>query len=74
MNTKYNFRGEKFIFTSQRALRRAFWDMCEESNINTVGKKTRFNLDLNMMFNDWIDGLCKDAQISEKLRDTATLY
>ena len=65
---------KQFIYTSQKELRKAFWQLCDELNINTTGKRTKFNLDLNIMFGDWKDTLCKDGEISQRLYDRACLY
>ena len=65
---------KQFIYTSQRELRKAFWQLCDELGINTNGKRTKFNLDLNMMFGDWKDSLCKSGEISQSLYDRACLY
>lgn len=65
----------KYQYTSQKQLRKAFWQcVCDECGIDYTGKKTKFDLDLNMTFNNWIDGLQKDGEISSNLRDRATLY
>ena len=65
---------KKYCYTNQKELRKAFWQLCDECRIDYTGKKTKFDLDLNMTFNDWIDGLQKDVDISGNLRDRATLY
>ena len=65
---------KKYCYTNQKELRKAFWNLCDECGIDYTGKKTKFDLDLNMAFNDWIDGLQKDGDISVNLRDRATLY
>ena len=65
---------KKYCYTNQKELRKAFWQLCDECRIDYTGKKTKFDLDLNMAFNDWIDGLQKDGDISVNLRDRATLY
>ena len=74
MNTKYNYRGERFLYYSKKELRKAFFEYCNEIGEDTTGHKTRFSLNLNILFNDWIDFLRKDGLISEKLRTTSTLY
>lgn len=66
--------GKKYLYTSQKELRAAFWQFCDECGVDYTGKKTRFNLDLNMMFNDWKDGLNKDGSISDALVFRACLY
>lgn len=65
---------KKYLYTSQKELRAAFWQFCDECGIDYKGKKSKFNLDLNMMFNDWKDGLQKDGTISEALCFRACLY
>lgn len=65
---------KKYKITSQRELRRAFWEFCDECNIPYTGKKTKFDINLNMTFCDWKDMLCKDGVISYKLYQWATLY
>lgn len=65
---------KKFQYTNQKGLRKAFWEFCDECGIDYTDKKTKFNLDLNMMFNDWKDGLQKDGIISDKLCFRALLY
>lgn len=65
---------KKFQYTNQKKLRKAFWEFCDECGIDYTGKKIKFNLDLNMMFNDWKDGLQKDGIISDKLCFRALLY
>lgn len=64
----------KYQITNQKQLREAFWQFCDECGIDYTGKKTMFNLDLNMTFNDWKDGLQKDGVISDKLCFRALLY
>ena len=64
----------KYQITNQKQLREAFWQFCDERGIDCTGKKTKFNLDLNMTFNDWKDGLQKDGVISDKLCFRALLY
>ena len=64
----------KFQYTNQKELRKAFWEFCDEYGIDYTGKKTKFNLDLNMAFNDWKDMLQKDGVISDKLCFRALLY
>lgn len=65
---------KQFIYTSQRELRKAFWQLCDELGINTNGKRTKFNTTLSCYFLDWIDTLQKDGDISERLRNHACLY
>lgn len=64
----------KYQITSQKQLREVFWQFCDECGIDYTGKKTKFNSDLNMTFNDWKDGLQKDGVISDKLCFRACLY
>ena len=65
---------KKYQYTNQVELRKAFWQFCDECGIDYTGKKSKFNLDLNMTFNDWKDGLQKDGVISESLCHRALLY
>ena len=65
---------KKYQITNQRDLRTVFWQFCDERGIDYRGKKTKFNLDLNITFTDWKDGLRKDSIISDKLYDNALLY
>ena len=64
----------KFQYTNQKELRKAFWEFCDECGIDYTGKKTKFNLDLNMTFNDLKDVLQKDCVIIDKLCFRACLY
>lgn len=65
---------KKYLYTNQKELRKAFWQFCDECGIDYTGKKTKFDLGLNMTFNDWKDGLQKDGTISESLYWRALLY
>ncbi len=65
---------KKYQIINQRDLRAAFWQFCDECGIDYRGKKTKFNLDLNMTFIDWKDGLQKDGIISMKLYENSLLY
>lgn len=64
----------KYQITNQRDLRAAFWQFCDDCGQDYKGKKTKFNLDLNMIFTDWKDCLQRDGVISERLCDNALLY
>ena len=64
----------KYQITNRKQLREAFWQFCDECGIGCTGRKTESNLDLNMTFNDWKDGLQKDGVISGKLCFRACLY
>lgn len=64
----------KFQYTNQKELRKAFWKFCDECGIDYTGKKTKFDLDLNITFNDWKDMLQKDGAISYNLYFRALLY
>lgn len=44
---------KKYYYTNQKELRKAFWQLCDECGIDYTGKKTKFDLDLNMTFNGW---------------------
>lgn len=65
---------KKYQITNQRDLRAAFWQYCDECGIDYAGKKTKFDLDLNMTFTDWIDILERDSTISKKTLLHASLY
>lgn len=64
----------KFQYTNQKELRKAFWEFCDECGIDYTGKKTKFDLGLNITFNDWKDMLQKDGAISYNLYFRALLY
>lgn len=64
----------KFQYTNQKKLRKAFWEFCDECGIDYTGKKTKFDLNLNITFNDWKDMLQKDGAISYNLYFRALLY
>lgn len=64
----------QYVYTSQKELRKAFWQLCDELGINTNGKRTKFDTTLSVCFLEWIDSLQKDGQISERLRNHACLY
>lgn len=69
-----------YKITSQRELRKAFFQYCDECPVQTCtfaerGKhKTRFNLDANMCFGDWKDGLHREGVISDSLNFRALLF
>lgn len=65
---------KKYQIINQRDLRAAFWQFCDECGIDYRGKKTKFNLDLNMTFTNWKDDLPRDGIISTKLCDNSLLY
>lgn len=72
---------KRYQITSQKELRKAFFAMCDECpcmdscTFARTGKRhTKFNLDANMCFNDWKDGLHKDGVISDRLVFSATLF
>lgn len=65
---------DTYRITSKKELRRAFWQLCEECGRCGKINKSKFNLDRNMCFNEWIDGLQKDGVISVKLRMETSLY
>lgn len=69
---------KKYVITSQKELRRSFWEYCKELGgefeKEANKKKRSFNLDMNMAFTDYMDALCKDGVISQRLYDRATLY
>ena len=65
---------KKYQYTNQKELRKAFWEFCDDCGIDYTGKKTKFSLDLNIMFNDWKDELQRNGTISDRLRFRACLY
>lgn len=65
---------KKYLYTNQKDLRRAFWQFCDDCQVDYTDKKTKFDTTLSCMFNDWIDGLMKDGAISHQLWFNASLY
>lgn len=81
METNTNEDMKRFQITSQRELRNAFRQFCEECpcgdscTFARSGKHfTRFNLDASMCFHEWKDGLHRDGVISDRLVFSATLF
>jgi len=64
----------KYQYTNQKELRKAFFELIGEYDIDCTGKKTKFDLSLSMLFEDWKDRLQKDGAISDKLCFRAHLY
>lgn len=69
-----------YKITNQKELRRQFFLMCRECPCESCTfkangmVKSRFNLDANMCFNDWKDGLNRDRTISDELCFRAILF
>ena len=67
------------MITNQKELRRAFWASfpeleTEARRMRTVSKgQNAQTCDTRMTFCDWLDGLSKSGQVSEKLAQSATL-
>ena len=65
------------MFTTQRDLRRAFWEQHPQLDRRKIpnydGTGVMFTTDTRCAWVDWIDCLSKDGQISEGLADRATL-
>lgn len=56
-----------FAYNNKKELRKGFFQYCQELNISTKGKKTKFDITLNIAFQEWKDFLKDSGQISEKL-------
>ena len=54
-----------FIYQNKKELKEAFWQFCKEMNFDTKGKKTKFDISLNIAFQEWKEGL--KGQISKRL-------
>ena len=67
---------KKYQITSQKELRKRFWQEVDEIGTPEMKawKRTKFTLDANMYFIDWKDGLQRDGVISEALYFRALLY
>lgn len=67
---------EKYQITSQKELRKRFWQEVDEIGTPEMKswKRTKFTLDANMYFGEWKDMLQKDGIISEPLCFRALLY
>lgn len=63
----------KYQITNQKDLRAAFWQFCDEFNIDYRGKKTKPDLDLRLAFQDYVASLCNNGHISESLRSRSYL-
>ncbi len=68
------------MITSQKELRRAFW--AEFAGVKGVSKRKiknysgygkMYNTDTRCAFVDWLDGLAKSGQVSDKIASNATL-
>lgn len=62
----------KYQFTTQRELRRAFWEQFPNLDSNKYNDKY-YCTETRCAFVDWIDNLQKSNQISEALAERVTL-
>lgn len=69
--------GGSHRITSERQLRREFWQtfptLQRKKIPNYSGKGTMHVTDTRVTFNDWVDGLSKNGEISQELAQRATL-
>ena len=56
---------EKSIFRNKAEMKKAFFEDMEDLNISTKGKKTKFDISLNIAFQEWKENL--KGQISKRL-------
>ena len=56
---------ENSIFRNKAEIKKAFFEDMEDLNISTKGKKTKFDISLNIAFQEWKEGL--KGQISKRL-------
>lgn len=56
---------KKYIYQNKKELKKAFFDFCKNMDIETKGKKTKFDITLNIAFKEWKEGL--KGQISRRL-------
>lgn len=71
----------KYEYTSQRAVRAAFWREC--GNLRGVSRRlimnyagtarNMHNTDTRCAFTDWLDMASKDGRLSKELADRVTL-
>lgn len=67
------------MITTQRELRRAFWDNFPELETEARRRRTLSKghnaqtTTARTEFCDWLDGLARSGQVSERLADRATL-
>lgn len=61
------------MITTQKELRAAFWE--SHPDLTRQGRKTQndYPTDTRIAWCDYIDRMCRDGQISEKLGQRATL-
>jgi hypothetical protein len=70
-----------YAFTTQRELRRHFWDQHQDDRNVTrklridpyASRHDRYSTDTRIAFCKWIDGLVRDGIISQQLAQRATL-
>lgn len=55
----------KSIFRNKAEMKKAFFEDMEDLNISTKVKKTKFDISLNIAFQEWKEGL--KGQISKRL-------
>ena len=63
---------EKYLITNQKELRKAFWEdnpQCARGRLRSGD----YVADTRMAWVDWIDGLCRQRNISDALAQRATL-
>ena len=67
--TSKTYKGmkEKSIFRNKAEMKKAFFEDMEDLNISTKGKKTKFDISLNIAFQEWKDFLKESGQISKRL-------
>ena len=62
MKTNRNYQ-----FQNKNELRKGFFNYCEDLHIETKGKRTKFDITLNIAFQEWKDFLKESGQISKRL-------
>lgn len=78
-NNNNEIRRAGGMITNQVELRRAFWESFPELETEARRRRTLSkgqnaqNCDTRMTFCDWLDGLAKSGQVSERLAERATL-
>lgn len=72
------------MFTTQKQVRAAFWECARNGDFapldvtprkirNYSGNGTMHNTDTRCTFNDWVDALSKNGEISQSLAQRVTL-
>ena len=66
-----------YVYTNQRALRKAFWDEFPDLPRRTIrdyaGTGRMYTADTRCTWVDWVDSLCRDGHISPNLAERANL-